>query len=279
MSTKIKLAMAAALLAGAALGQGREIPEMKPPKGLWSNGYCRQKNIDLSKTGQGIIRAKIEGKWRKFHLQPLPQAFIDWNLRARLRDLDEIKKGRMPSLSGPHSGMVASHGARRADGQFAINNAVKGMGWLPKPESLPQLLAELEASVDSSDEYKLEWLTRLYRDRADLLDRTKQVSLELYATPEYATHTFLNQMADPGVSIVFLDMVSYELRCLAQMIHPEDPGLTAEERMAVEYINGIHDYFHGQSPRKSIVTIYHVVEVYDNSPGRGRGKRTVPPLP
>lgn len=279
MPKKTMLVLAAALLAGAAPAQSRGGAEMKPPKGLWTGGYCRQRTLDLRKAGQGVIRAKVEGKWREYRVQSLPQSFVDWNLRARLKDLEEIKKGGMPNLAGPHSGMVASHGARRADGQFTVNNAVKGMGWLPKDSALPQLLAELESSVDSSDEYKLEWLTRLYRERSDLLDPSKQASLELYATPEFATHTFLNQTADPGVSIVFLDMVSYEVRALAQMIHPDDPGLSAMDRMTVDYVNAIHDYFHGRSPRKSIVTIYHVVEVYDNSPGRGRGRRMVPPLP
>lgn len=279
MPKRIMFILVAALLAGAAAAQSPGVEAMKPPKGIWTEGYCRQRTVDLRKADKGIIRAKVEGKWREYRVQSLPQSFIDWNLRARLKDLEVMKKGGMPSLAGPHSGMVASHGARRTDGQFAINNAVKGMGWLPKASALPQLLAELESSVDSSDEYKLEWLTRLYRERSDLLDPAKQASLELYATPEFATHTFLNQMADPGVSIVFLDMVSYEVRALAQMMHPDDPGLSSVERMTVDYINAIHDYFHGRSPRKSIVTIYHVVEVYDNSPGRGRGKRMVPPLP
>lgn len=280
MPTRHLLWIAITVLAGTAAAQSREAQEMKPPKGLWAEGrYCRQKTLDMKKAGQGTIRARIEGKWQDLQVRSLPQAFVDWNLRSRLKDLEEIKKGRMPGFAGPHSGMVASHGARRADGQFTVNNAVKGMGWLPKPDFLPQLLAELESSTDSSDGYKLEWLIRLYRDRPEQLDPTKQVSLELYATPDFATHTFLNQMADPGVSIVFLDMVSYELRCLAQMVHPDDPGLSPSERMTVEYVNAIHDYFHGRSPRKSIVTVYHVVEVYDNSPGRGRGRRAVPPLP
>ncbi len=280
MSRSIPTMVAAILWAAGLWAQPQEIPEMKPPRGMWiQNRYCRQNTLDLKRLGQGVIRAKVDGRWQKFRVQRLPQNFCDWNFKARLRDLEEIRKGRMPGFAGPHSGMVASHGARRADGQFTVNNAVKGMGWLPQESALPQLLAELEASVDSSDEYKLEWLVRLYSQRRELLDPTKQASLELYATPEYATHTFLNQMADPGVSIVFLDMVSYELRCLAQMLHPQDPDLTPYQRMVVDYVNAIHDYFHGRSPRQSIVTIYHVVEVFDNSPGRGRGRKVVPSLP
>lgn len=248
-------------------------------KKLWKpGGFCRQEVVDARRLSQGIVRARVDGKWREFQVRGLPKGFVDWNMKHRLSFLEDIRKGKMPGFAGAHSGMVASHGFRRADGQFTVNNAVKGMGWLPKPSELAGLLQELEASADSSDEYKLEWLTRLYRDRVHLLDDTKQASLELYATPDYATHTFLNMMSDPGVSVVFLDMVSYELRAIAQMLHPDDPGLGPEERLAVDYVNAVHDYFHGRSPRKSIVTIYHVVEVFDNTPGRGRGKRVVPPL-
>ena len=247
---------------------------------FWKEGkYCRQDNIDLKKSGQGVIRAKVDGKWQDFMVRQLPDKFLEWNFRERLKTLDVMQKGGMPNFAGPHSGMVASHGFRRGDGQFTVNNAVKGMGFLPKPEHIAGLLAELNATKDSSDEYKFGWLTKLYTERTGWLDPTKQVSLELYATPEYATHTFLNQMTDPGVSIVFLDMFSFEIRAVTQLIDPRDPGLSPQERSTADYVNDIHDYFHGQSPRQSIVAVYHVVEVFNNSPMGGRGKRIVPPLP
>jgi len=63
------------------------------------------------------------------------------------------------------------------------------------------------------------------------------------------------------------------------MLHPDNPGLTDYEKQVVDYINLIHDYFHGQAPRKSIGVIYHVVQVFDNSPGRWRGQRITPPKP
>jgi len=122
-------------------------------------------------------------------------------------------------------------------------------------------------------------LESLYNNGKEIYDRTKQVSLELYSTPNFETHSFLNQMTDPGVSIVFLDFPSYELRCITQLLHPKDPKLTKYEKNVVEYINRIHDYFHGASPRKSIGVIYHVIEVFDNTPGRARGKRVVPSMP
>jgi hypothetical protein len=279
MATRLPL-LAAALFTLAAVSSAQDKSPAKPYPQFWKDGaYCRQDNIDLKKLDQGVIRARVDGKWQAFAVRQLPDKFLEWNFRERLKAIDIMKKGGMPGFAGPHSGMVASHGFKRGDGQFTVNNAVKGMGFLPKQDQIAPLLAELEASADSSEEYKFGWLTRLYTERTGLLDPAKQVSLELYATPEFATHTFLNQMTDPGVSIVYLDMVSFEVRAITQLIDPRDPGLGEYQKQVAAYVNGIHDYFHGKAPRPSIVAVYHVIEVFDNSPGRGRGKRVVPPLP
>ncbi|MDO9069272.1 MAG: hypothetical protein Q7W05_12535, partial [Deltaproteobacteria bacterium] len=64
-----------------------------------------------------------------------------------------------------------------------------------------------------------------------------------------------------------------------ELIDFNDSNLIEYQLQVVDYVNGIHDYFHGAAPRKSIVAVYHVIEVFDNSPGKARGKRVVPPLP
>ncbi|MEO0074960.1 MAG: hypothetical protein ABIK31_02490 [candidate division WOR-3 bacterium] len=258
--------------------------KMKPsgqnhkPNFWHKDGYCKQTNIDLSKIDQKIIRAKIEGKWQDFKIQELPDAFMEWSIKHRLETLKRIKTGGMPELAGSHNGMVASHGLRRSDASFSINNAVKGMGFLPKPDKIEQILSQLKATFDAPLEQKLAYLESLYQNSNEIFDRTKQTSLELYATPEFETHTFLNQMTDPGVAIVFLDFPSFELRAITQLVHPQDPSLSQYEKNVVDYINTIHDYFHAPSPRASIAVIYHIIEVFDNTPGKARGKRITPPL-
>jgi len=251
-------------------------------KGAWQ-GWFHQDNVDAAKLDQGIIRAKVEGKWQEFPVVQLPPDFLKWNFDRRLAQLAQIKQllknqsMEMPEIAGPHNGIVATHGRRREDSYFSINNAVKGMGWLPKQEKLPEMIALLKQTANDSIEIKLNVLESLYQDGAEVFDLTKQTSLELYSRPDFATHTFLNQMTDPGVAIVFLDLPkSYELRCIAQMLHPDDPNLTEYEKQVVDYINLVHDYFHGESPHKSIGVIYHIVQVFDNSPGRWRGQRVVP---
>ncbi|MCX7785164.1 MAG: hypothetical protein N2201_02910 [candidate division WOR-3 bacterium] len=242
-------------------------------------GYFIQTNIDLKNYHKGIIRARVENRWQNFKIQPLPEKFLDWSFQRRLETIERIRKDQMPSLAGAHNGMVASHGLKRNDAQFSINCAVKGMGFLPKSEKIKEVLNLLKTTFDADMQKKISILESLYRNGKEIFDPTKQVSLELYATPEFETHTFLNQMTDPGVAIVFLDFPSYELRAIAQMLHPHNPKLTPYEKDVVEYINTVHDYFHSSSPRQSIAVIYHIIEVFDNTPGRARGRRVMPPLP
>jgi len=256
-------------------------------RGKWQ-GWFHQENVDASKLAQGVIRARVEGRWQEFKVVELPQDFCEWNFSRRLEQLAEIKKmmagddagmgGGRPEVAGPHNAIVASHGTKRKDSHFSINNAVKGTGWLPKPELLADRIALLKRTWDDPMPAKLALLESLYSKATDGFDLTKQVSLELYSNPGFETHTFLNQMVDAGVAVVFLDLPkSYELRCIVQMLHPDDPKLTEYEKQVVEYINLVHDYFHGQSPHRSIGVIYHVVQVFDNSPGKWRGQRIVPP--
>ncbi len=264
------------------------VPDTTDPsgkRGRWT-GWFHQDVVDASRLDKGIIRAKVEGNWQDFKIVELPEGFLKWNFESRLKQLAELKQMietkemKMPSLAGPHFGMVASHGTKRRDTHFTINNAVKGMGGLPKPEKIPEMIELLKQTWDDPMVKKLGVMESLYQHSREILDPTKQTSLELYAQPGFETHTFLNQMVDPAVTIVFLGLPeSYELRCIAQMLHPDDPNLTDYEKQVAEYINMVHDYFHGRSPRPSIGVIYHVVQVFDNSPPRGRGRRVVPPLP
>jgi hypothetical protein len=246
----------------------------------WKDSTFHQASVDLKGYAKGVIRAQVDGKWQDFKVIELPKAFMDWSFAGRKHYIEILRKAdAMPPLSGPHNGMVASHGMRRKDSQYAINNAVKGMGYIPVKAKLPEMLALLKKTWNDSMPRKLEILDSLYTNCQDNYDKTKLVSLELYSRPGFETHSFLNQMTDPGVAIVFLDMPSYEVRAITQLLHPKDKQLSTDDLQVVEWCNTVHDYFHGDMGRKSIAVIYHVTEVFDNSPGRGgKGKRIMPLL-
>lgn len=252
-------------------------------KNWWKGETFHQDNVKTDRIEEGIISAKINGDWKEFKVREFSEDFLKWNFSSRLKKLEEIAKmlegeGERPGYAGPHSGSVATYGSGRKDSIFTINNAVKGMGFVPVKEKIKEAISLMEETISNKMSEKLSFLKKNYDDFT-LFDKTRQVSLELYATPSFETHTFLNLMENPICSIVFLDIPSFELRCIARMIHPDDPDASPYEKDVVRFTNLVHSYFHGEFEKVFITTIYYLIEEFDNTPGRKKGIRTVPPLP
>jgi hypothetical protein len=256
------------------------------PVSFWKNDYCVQKTVVTPADDALVIKAKVDGKWQSYPLVQFPPAFWQWNKDRRLEYLDIFKemleKGdqatRSPELSGPHNGMVATYGAARKDSKFKLNNAVKGMGFLPKAEKMAEIIQLLESTLEAPLPEKLKILDSLYTNAEDVFAGDRLVSLELYSEPGYTTQTFLNQMVNPISVTVFLDIPTYKVKQIARLVHPNDPNLSDYEKQACHYVNLMHSYFHGKFPRDYIAAIYYNTEVYDSSPGRkdARGTKLTP---
>ncbi len=245
---------------------------------FWNGNYFVHKNVNASQLDENIIKAKVDGKWQEFTLKNLPGMFMNWNIKARIGYIEEIKKGQRPNLEGPHNGIVATHGYRREDSQFSVNNAIKGCGFVPKREKIKEIIRKLEDTHEDNFMEKLDILVNLYENADSIFDLNKQVSLELYANPKRGTQTFLNQMSDPISVIVFMAIPTFKLKTISYLLHPENPNLTDYERDVMKYINLIHSYFHGDFNQEFIAVLYNIIEVYNSSPGNenGRGTRIVP---
>jgi len=253
-------------------------------KTFWKDKRFHQNSVDMSGYSRGMIRARIDGQWREYRMREASKEFAQWNTEKRLEFLRHIKafmdkkKSDMPGLGGPHSGAVATYGLGRLDSQFTINNAIKGIGLAPTDKNLDQAIGRLRQTYENPMPEKMDVLKSLY-ENADFFDWRKQTSLELYATPEFETHTFLNVMENPTATLVFLDIPSYELRTIARIIHPEDETALPSEKKLVEFVNLAHEYMHGKFPRQYPLLLFYIVEEFDNTPGSKRGIRTVPELP
>ncbi len=249
----------------------------------WTEGSFTQDTVDASMEAQGIIKACLDGRWEEFQTVTLPQAFMDWNLTSRLDVLDNIammfsgEGGSPPSLAGPHNAAMATWGGRRADSLLTINNAFKGMGLCPRRDLIKDRMTEMEELSAGGMGERLQFLRDLY-STSDNFDLTKMISLELYSTSEFETHTFINLMERPTTSLVFLDSKSYEVRGIGQLVAPEDPRAGEYARDIVRYTNMAHSFFHGDFPRLYPGILVHITSVFDNSPGTGRGVRIAPPL-
>ena len=250
---------------------------------FWTNGTFRQNTVDASGEAEGIIRALIDGSWQDFSTIQLPRPFMDWNLAGRLEVLENIslmfsgEGGSPPSLAGPHNAAMATWGGSRADSRLEINNAFKGMGLCPGRLLIKELLTEMEDLLSGGMGPRLQFLIDLYSDAANF-DLTKMISLELYSTPEFETHTFINLMERPTTSLVFLDSKSYEVRGIGQLVAPGDTFAGDYANDIVKYTNMAHTLFHGEFPRLYAGILVHITAVFDNTPGTGRGVRIAPPL-
>jgi len=287
------LGLGAALVGTAACSgggrtQGRGLEEegevFEPDQAWRPGGWFVHERVDASAVERGSLRARIEGAWRDLPVRELPERFLSWSLEGRLSKLDKLaERGFDPQdLDGPHNACVASWGGPRRDSFTSLNTAYKGVGFAPRPERLGEALAELEelserlqrAGMGSALKmaHAMRHLGSLYRDSA-LWDRRRQVSLELFSSRDHATHSFANMLANPVVCLSFLSFPSFEIRAVPQLLHPADPQRSELERQLCAWTNAVHDLVHGGGgPR--ITCIYHVVELYDDSPGsEARGKR------
>lgn len=245
---------------------------------FWKKGLFIQDSIDVSGYGHGMVRAHVDGVWREFTLHEVSPGFVDWNLEKRGKFLDAIKTGGFPGWGGPHTGAVATYGLGRLDSQFTINNAIKGIGLAPKDKNIEEAIMILKQTFDKPMAEKMDILKDLYRTK-DFFDWRKQTSLELYSTPEFETHTFLNVMENPVATIVYLDIPSYEIRTIARIVHPDDASALPSEKKLLEFVNTAHEYMHGKFDRWFPLLLFYIVEEFDNSPGHKKGVRTVPELP
>jgi hypothetical protein len=251
---------------------------------FFTKGYCVQTTATTLEQTNGKIKAYVDGKWNTYQTVTLPQSFMNWNIDGRKLYMEVLRKmfsgasKEGPELAGPHNGMVATYGYAGQGSLFKLNNAVKGMGFLPKAEKIDSVLAMLKSTNDKSPMEKLDILEGMYNNAEQIFALDRQVSLELYAEPQFLTQSYTNQMVNPVSAIVFLDIPSYKIKTLARLLDPADPNLTDYEMKVTQYINAIHSYFHGKFDKQFIAVIYYVVEVYDNSPGRkdARGLKIVP---
>jgi hypothetical protein len=144
------------------------------------------------------------------------------------------------------------------------------MGLCPDREIIEDKITFLRENSDAPMPAKIDFLKDMYSDPANF-DLTKLISLELYSTPTFETHTFINLMKEPVTSLVFLDNKSFEVRGIGQLVDPEDTSCGVYATRIVEYTNLAHSFFHGEFPRLFPGILVHVLETFDNTPGTGRG--------
>ncbi|MGA1870520.1 MAG: hypothetical protein ACMUJM_18440 [bacterium] len=259
------------------------------PSTWWQKeGFIVHDRVDISQHSQGIIRAYVNDSWQNFRVAKLPERFVQWSLRARVARLGRMLKvgGMDPrDLAGAHNACVATYGGPSRDSAISLNTAYKGMGFVIEADKLADTVQRIKeeqfrierdtrGDVARQMHAKVEFLIEFYHDGSHF-DLTKQVSLELFTSQDFQTHTFLNMMANPIASASFLAFPTFEIRTVPQLLHPRNPGLSGYEKDLISYTNAIHDFIHS-GPGDRITCVYHIIELFDDTPNdMAKGRRIV----
>jgi hypothetical protein len=232
--------------------------------------YFVQTTVDPSKLNTGVLKARVDGRWQTFLTRGIDDRFFNFNIKMRLNMINAmLGTSQLQMYNDAHNAAVASYGANRGDSRVTINNAYKGMGWVPTPEQIETHADEYFENATANMMQKIAIIKKNYM-ATEIWRRDVLGSLELYSRPDFETHTFINVMENPVVSLVFLGDESYEFRAICRLLHPLDPNLTPEDYNLVRWINFAHDFFHGGGDRPLglyfAAAVYHIIEEFDNSP-------------
>lgn len=254
-------------------------------KNYWKDGpsgkYFVQNTVNTSQVDQGYVWGRVEGWWRRYQIQQVEEKFLNWWISDVTLEKGE---GWPMMVGGAILPIVATYGNRRGrgDSQFHINCACKGIAFPPKKQYIKEIIDELKTRISLSKEERDEWWHAAAKDTS-LWDYSKLTSIEIFAGPEFETHTFLNQMENPVSNISYMGRTGFdhfEVRCIVKLLCCNDPNLTEEERDLAEFANWFHIFPFGAVtyPTDLIAPVYYIIEEFDNFPYTQDGIRLVPPF-
>lgn len=256
------------------------------PKDDIDKQYFVQHTVNTSQVDEGYIWARVDRWWRRYPIQEADEKFISWFIRDATLPYEA---GQLPRLGGAFMPIYGTYGNRRGrgDSEFHLNLACKGGGIPPNKANIKQINQEMVDRIIQPTQEKIRWLHEIIQDRT-LWDFSKIVSVEIFVSPEFETHTFLNLMENPISTISFMNRQGgfehFELRCIGKLLCANDPDITEDERDLILFTNLYHIFWTpitslDQYPIDLVTLVYYIIEEFDNTPYTSNGIRTVPSFP
>jgi hypothetical protein len=249
--------------------------------------YCVHRTVYTGDVDSGYIWARVDGWWRRFQIREAEENFWAWNFDERMKRLLIQYEPEWDAVAGgPAQPHIATYGnpKGRGDSTFHLNSKVIYQSLAPKEEHCEEINNTMFDMIEAGanwDKDVLPWWVEIHENR-DLWCKDRQVGLEVFTTPEFETHTFLNLMENPvatmGYHAIYDNNISYELRCIAQIAHPRDPNLSDYEKGLALHTSLQIVLAHGFASPDFIYdipgVIYYHIEEFDNSFG-AQGKKLV----
>ena len=224
----------------------------------------------------------------------LPEEFLRWNYYPRRRLVESMLKGKIdesPSfyLEFTRHNPTLCTAAMRENNSIDVNGKIVGIGYVVKQEYLKEVINILDSHIKKSDErytninhnekialkqhYEehavrglnllLKYLYLTPREARNMIDFEKLSTVELAAGLSHSSkHTWNIVQKNRSACILFFQppIISFELKGYLS-IHLNDKYH--------RFVTLIHDAYHYTPPENRgfrPVYIFHVTEVYNNSP-------------
>jgi len=167
------------------------------------------------------------GRYRQVaQADPLPEAFIRWQLKTRRAMYDAICAGRHPRRHPAHLPVIITF---EAGGDFPVRVATKGAGLTPRDEVLDRYIALLEETIAHCDGRPWEETlaervaaVRALLDHPEDIDPRRLGFLEIFAGGSYR-----NLQRDPRVVLHYTGegpvYPSFQINGRAEILDPDDP--------------------------------------------------------
>lgn len=246
--------------------------------------YCVHKTVYDGQVDEGYIWARVDGWWKKFTIRDLEETFWDWNMGERITSFEEQLSDEPYEFraGGPHSPSVATYGNKRGrgDSDFHLNNKIIGINCAPDKDHVKEINDTMLQMIEEKADQKTKVAYLLDIHQQDIWRKDVQVGTELFSDPTWHTHTFYNLMENPVATLCFVGRYdifnSFEIRCIAQLIHPMDPNLSDDLYQLAIFPSVLHGFYHSFYPDNinEPAVLYYSVEEFHNSVA-AKGERLV----
>ena len=171
------------------------------------------------------------------------EAFFNWAFRARAQTVIKLHQGEEMAREKVFLSFCSHNPAFISNGPDGLNGSIKGVGFLPKPEYLEEVLdAYLQhiKSYDGDDQaYSKRGLAvlveQLYSPEAhERIDFTRLGSLEMAKK-----HSWNNLRVNPEATLIYYQppMISYELRGTIDIYDEAESG---KRELYQQFVNAQH---------------------------------------
>ena len=204
--------------------------------------------------------------------QPLPEAFIRWQIEARRAMYDAIAAGKHPRRHPAHLPVMITF----QEGEFPVRVATKGAGLTPRDEVLPRYIDLLEETLARCEGRPWEeTLPERVAAVQALLEHPEDIDPHRLGFLEiFRGGTYRNLQQDPRVVLHYTgdgpDYLSFQINGYAEILAPDDPRYRyiALARRIFEAAP-----FHLRQPGYAAGYLVWVQEVLDKTPYSLYGRR------